>query len=120
MVFKAWDIIPHCQPVEMGEALGCLESLKLATSLTNGDILLETDCSSLLKVFFILVLWIGPRLASLQKNDPISLCCRKVNGVAHNLSQHGRRELCRGVMENNAPSCVSGIFLQECKNSLLL
>jgi hypothetical protein len=36
----------------------------------------------------------------------------KVNGVAHNLAQHGHRELCCGVMQSYAPTCVSGMVLQ--------
>jgi hypothetical protein len=35
----------------MAEAVACLEGLKLAIDLTHGNLLFETDCSLLLKIF---------------------------------------------------------------------
>jgi hypothetical protein len=89
--------------------------LSLQTSLTTGGILLQTDCYSLLKVFdpgtidkspvsliakeFHMVKPEGRRIQLVYAS-------RKVNGVARKLAQHGRRELCRGVMQSYAPTCV--------------
>jgi hypothetical protein len=43
---------------------------------------------------------------------------RKANVVAHNLAQMGRSELCGGVMLDRVPTCMSGLVVQDCKNSL--
>jgi ribonuclease HI len=51
VLFSAWDIIPQCQSAEMAEAIACLESLKVAVKCTLGNLLFETDCNSLLKIF---------------------------------------------------------------------
>jgi hypothetical protein len=75
-----------------------------------------TDCNSLLKVFdpgtrerspASLIAkefhWRKPEDRRVQ----LVYASRKVTGVAHNLAQHGRRELCHGVMQNNVPACVA-------------
>jgi hypothetical protein len=49
VVFSAWDVIPHCISAEMGEAIACLESLKVTAKLTTENLVFETDCSSLYK-----------------------------------------------------------------------
>jgi ribonuclease HI len=51
VVYSAWGAVNRCQSAEMAEAIACLEGLKLAIDLTHGNLLFETDCSSLLKIF---------------------------------------------------------------------
>jgi hypothetical protein len=115
MLCSAWDTILHCLSAEMGEAVACLESVKLATSLTTGGILLQTDCYSLLKVFDPSTIDRSPvsliakefhRVKPEGRKIQLVYVSRKVNGVAHKLAQHRRRELCRGVMQSYAPTCV--------------
>jgi hypothetical protein len=110
----------------MAEAIACLEGLKLAINLTYGDLPFDTDCNSLLKIF-------DPGSADrspasiiakefhLLKPEDRSIklvhVSRKVNGVAHNLAQMGRSELCGGVLLDHVPACMSELVVQDCKNS---
>jgi hypothetical protein len=48
---SAWDMITHCQTAAMGEAIACLEGLKMALVNSNANIIVETDCASILKAF---------------------------------------------------------------------
>jgi hypothetical protein len=42
---------PACESADMGEALACLEGLKLYLSEPSADLIIESDCSSILKAF---------------------------------------------------------------------
>ena len=126
VVFSAWGIINHCQSAAMAEAVACLESLKIAVNLTDGNLLLETDCSSLLKIFDPGSLdrsptsLIAKEFHMLKPHDRIvnlAHFSRQGNGVAHNLAQHGRRVLCSSILPYSVPECVSELVLQDCKNS---
>jgi hypothetical protein len=50
-VSSAWGYIPACESAAMGEALACLEGLKLYLSEPSADLIIESDCSSILKAF---------------------------------------------------------------------
>ena len=126
VAFSAWGIINHCQSAVMGEAVACLESLKIAINLTDRNLLFKTDCSSLLKIFepgsvdrtstsFIAKEF--HMVKPVYRIVNLVHISRQVNGVAHNLAQHGRRVLCDGVLQYNVPACVSELVLQDCKNS---
>jgi hypothetical protein len=51
IIYSAWAVIEHCQTAAMGEAIACMEGLKLALACSNTDIIIETDCASILESF---------------------------------------------------------------------
>jgi hypothetical protein len=48
---SAWDVINHCQTIEMGKAIACLQGLKLAIANSISNIVIETDCAPLPNIF---------------------------------------------------------------------
>jgi hypothetical protein len=127
VVFSAWDVIPHCISAEMCEAIACLESLKVAAKFTTENLVFETNCSSLIKIFDpgatdrSAVTIIANDFNDLRPEGRITKLVhvsRKANVVAHSLAQLGHRELCCGVTQGQVPSCVMEFVVQDCKNQL--
>jgi ribonuclease HI len=49
ILFSAWSVLRRCAGVVEAEAQACIEGLRLATRLTPGMIILESDCAHLVK-----------------------------------------------------------------------
>jgi ribonuclease HI len=50
-IVSAWDYIPHCNSAAVGEAIACLEGLKLALANSSPNLIIETDCNAVLEAF---------------------------------------------------------------------
>ncbi|KAK1626176.1 hypothetical protein QYE76_000491 [Lolium multiflorum] len=48
---SAWDVITHCQSAAMGEAIACIEGLRLGIANCTSNLIIETDCASVVESF---------------------------------------------------------------------
>jgi hypothetical protein len=51
ILLSAWDVITHCESAAMGEAIACLEGLNLDIANSSANLIIKTDCSSVLHDF---------------------------------------------------------------------
>ena len=128
VLLSAWDVITHCQSAVFGEAIACLEGLKLALANYN-FIITETDCASILDSFKVdsldrsEVCLIAKEFNLLKPPDRqiiISKVNRRWNKVAHGLCQLSRSVLCSGVLQGAVPTCVSKAALDDCNSNTVL
>jgi hypothetical protein len=47
----AWDTIDHCQSAEMGEAIACLQGLKIAIANSNSNMIIKIECAAVVDCF---------------------------------------------------------------------
>jgi ribonuclease HI len=123
ILLSAWDVITHCQSAAMGEAIACLEGLRLGIANCTSNLIIETDCASVVESFRedssdrSEVCFIAKEFNSLRPPDRqivISKVSRNCNNVAHGLCQLSRNVLCRGVLQGAVPTCVSKAALDDC------
>ena len=116
-------MIPHCQSAEMGKALACLHGLEITLNNSNCNLIIETDCSSILKSFGDdgqdrSEVGLIAREFKLKKPPDREVLLVKVNrscnSVAHELCQLRRRELSGGVLLSAVPTCVSRSAWFDC------
>jgi hypothetical protein len=107
----------------MGEAIACLEGLKLALANSTANLIIETDCASILESFKESsfdrseVCLIAKEFKLLKPPDRqivITKTDRLCNKVAHGLCQLSRSVLCGGVLQGAVPTCVSKAALDDC------
>ena len=124
----AWDTINHCQSAEIGEAIACLEGLKLANANSNANLIIETDCAAVIDAFRETscnrseVHLIAKEFSLLKHSDRqvnITKVARSCNMVAHNLCQLSRSVLCGGVLQGAVPTCASKSALNDCNNYIV-
>ena len=129
IIASAWDRINHCNSAALGEAIACLEGLKLSLAHSDSDIIIETDCSAVLEAFKedstnrTEVRLIAKEFKLKKPPDrQVNLLkiSRNCNFAAHDLCQFGRRELSGGVLKSSVPACVSKSALNDCnKNNVI-
>ena len=129
IIASAWDRINHCNSAALGEAIACLEGLKLSLAHSDSDIIIETDCSAVLEAFKedstnrTEVRLIAKEFKLKKPPDrQVNLLkiSRNCNFAAHDLCQFGRRELSGGVLKSSVPECVSKSALNDCnKNNVI-
>jgi hypothetical protein len=123
--FSAWDLIHQDSSAECCEALACLEGLKLAIQHSHGNILIETDCLSLLKTFdpggedrseasvvgreFNLLIPDGRKVTMTHVK-------REANSLAHALAKFSSMRQCMGVLYGLVPTCASEFCERDCMN----
>jgi ribonuclease HI len=129
VIASAWDYISHCNSATVGEAVACLEGLKLALANSSLNLIIETDCAAVLEVF---------KSDSMDRSEScviakefrlkkppdrqvvLAKISRVYNAVAHELCQLGRRELSGGVLQNSVPTCVSKAVLDDCNQNFVI
>jgi ribonuclease HI len=125
IIFSAWDLIHQASSAECCEALACLEGLKLAIQHSHGNILIETDCLSLLKTFdpggedrseasvvgreFNLLIPDGRKVTMTHVK-------REANSLAHALAKFSSMRQCMGVLYGLVPTCASEFCERDCMN----
>jgi ribonuclease HI len=128
-VCSAWGIIPNCQTAAMGEAVACLKGLNLAVENSDQNIIIETDCLSILKAFMednndrSEVCMIAKEFKIKKPPDRrviLTKVSRKCNQVAHELCQLARRGLCSGMMQGSLPTCVLRSALLDCNPNTIV
>jgi hypothetical protein len=115
VLVSSWNAIDHRQYVEMGEAIACLEELKMAIE-NSTDSFKETSCNH------SEVGMIAKEFSLLKPPDrqvTISKVMRPCNKVAHNLSQLSRNVLCGGVLQGAVSTCASEAALEDCNNCIV-
>jgi hypothetical protein len=127
-IASAWGKIEYCQSAQMGEAISCYEGLKLALSVSCKNVMVETDCVSLLKVFdpgggdrspSSIIGQDFHRLIPMGTVIKLKYTNRKANRLAHEIARFACKELCSGVMLGQVPACVSELARQECMNNVM-
>jgi hypothetical protein len=128
-IVSAWDYIPHCNSAAVGEAIACLEGLKLALANSSPNLIIETDCNAVLEVFKCdsndrSEICIIAKEFKLKKSPDRQVILPKIsrvcNVVAHELCQFGRKELCGGVLQSSVPTCVSRAALIDCNQNYVI
>jgi hypothetical protein len=107
----------------MGEAIACLYGLDLALNNSNQNIIIETDCATILEAF---------REGSMDRSEVCMIAkefhlkippdckvvlakiSRNYNTVAHELRQLARRDVCGGVLQSSVPTCMLRSTLTDC------
>ena len=127
VLLSDWDIIIDCQSAAMGEAVACLEDLKLGLANCDSNLITETDCSSILESFKedicdrSEVFFMAKEFNLLRPPAParhiLSKCSVNCNSVAHGLSQLSRSVLCGVVLQGALPTCVSKAALDDCNSN---
>jgi ribonuclease HI len=109
----------------MGEAIACLEGLKMAIENSTANVVIETDCAAIIDSFKETscnrseVGMIAKEFSLLKPPDrqvTISKVMRSCNKVAHNLCQLSRSVLCGGVLQGAVPTCALEAALEDCNN----
>jgi hypothetical protein len=128
ILLSAWDVITHCQSAAMGEDIACLEGLKLGIANYSANLIIETDCSSVVhalredscdrsEVCFIAKEF--NRMKPPDRQVVVSKVSRNCNNVAHGLCQYSRSVLCGGVLQGAVPTCVSKAALEDCNQNIV-
>lgn len=110
--------------VEADEAQACVEGLRLATRLSSGMIILESDCARLVKslkgkedrseIGFAIAE--AKELLQLLVEWKVAQVKREGNYVAHELAHLARRDGSFEVHLGEAPACVSSLIERDCNN----
>lgn len=128
VVFCAWGVIEQFQSAVVTEAIACVEGLKVAMNLDLGNLIFETYCNSLIKIFDPGSVDRSPASFMAKyfhrlKHEHIAVkflyVNRLANGVAHNLAQWGRREWSDGVLFDQVPTCMLELVEHDCNKSVM-
>ena len=124
--FSAWRVLFHCSgPVE-AEARACVEGLRLASQWVHLPVLLESDCSRVVKAFkstmedrseIAFQIREGKELVHLLQEVQFVQVNRERNSAAHVLAQLARRNVHSAVWLRQVPSCIAQLVVLECNSS---
>jgi hypothetical protein len=107
----------------MGEAIACLQGLKIAIANSNSNLIIEIDCAAIVDCFkqtswnrseVCLIVKEFNLLKPPDRQVIISKIQRSCNKVAHNLCQLSRSVLCGGVLQGTLPTCALKAALEDC------
>ncbi|GJN10368.1 hypothetical protein PR202_ga28456 [Eleusine coracana subsp. coracana] len=123
VILTAWRVIFQAASAEEVETLACTEGLNMATEWVRDRVVLESDCSELVRA---LERKGTPRSNLCFQLDEIRRLCNRLPGVefrairreqncvAHELAQLAKRTTHTAMWRARSPCCIEQLVAQEC------